>query len=186
MDAATGRSPHPFQIMNTKSFCHFCGHPLLRKPIEGRQRLFCNHCERIIYENPIPATCVIVHDGNRHLVLVKRNVPPKKGWWCLPGGFIELGEEPRAGAIRELVEETGLIAENASLIGVCATPSPQYHSVLMISYSVEKFSGLLTAGDDAAQAEWFSFSKLPPIAFDSHIFFIHQYCSGRSHGKAYS
>lgn len=158
--------------MTTKSHCPFCGHPLGHKFTEGRKRLFCDQCVQPIYENPIPATCVIVSNTNDRLVLVKRSVPPKMGHWCLPGGFIELGEDPQTGALRELAEETGLKATHASLIGVCTTPSPQYHSVLMISYSVTDFSGQLTPGDDASQARWFALSKLPVIAFDSHHYFI--------------
>lgn len=89
-----------------------------------------------------------------------------------------MGEDPRAGALRELTEETGLTADTATLIGVCTTPSPQYHSVLMISYFVKHFKGMLTPDDDASEAVWFPFTDLPPIAFDSHTFFIHQYCTG--------
>jgi ADP-ribose pyrophosphatase YjhB (NUDIX family) len=165
--------------METKSFCPFCGDALGRKFVEGRHRLFCSHCNRPIYENPIPATCVIVSDDHSHLVLVKRSVPPKEGWWCLPGGFIELGEDPEEGALRELAEETGLIAATASLIGVCTTPSPQYHSVLMVSYAVTEFHGRLRPGDDAAEAQWFPHDRLPAIAFDSHEYFIDLFFNGK-------
>lgn len=89
-----------------------------------------------------------------------------------------MGEDPQAGALRELTEETGLTANTATLIGVCVTPSPQYHSVLMIRYFVNNFNGMLIPGDDASQVGWFAFTDLPPIAFDSHTFFIHQYCTG--------
>jgi 8-oxo-dGTP diphosphatase len=158
-----------------KVFCHFCGRPLTKKCIEGRLRLYCTACNRPIYENPIPATCVIVFNAKRQLLLVKRSVEPKIGQWCLPGGFIELGEAPEAGALRELAEETGLRAPGATLLGVRTTPSPLYHSVLMVAYAVEKFSGVPVPGDDAELTRWFSPFELPAIAFDSHRYFIDLY-----------
>ena len=163
------------RISDVKVFCHFCGTALTRKYIEGRQRLYCTSCNRPIYENPIPATCVIVFSAERQLLLVKRSVEPKKGQWCLPGGFIELGEDPKTGALRELAEETGLRAPCATLLGVRTTPSPLYHSVLMVAYAVEKFSGVPAPGDDAEETRWFSLSELPAIAFDSHRYFIERY-----------
>lgn len=160
---------------DVKVFCHFCGAPLTRKYIKGRQRLFCTACSRPIYENPIPATCVIVFNGERQLLLVKRSVEPKKGQWCLPGGFIELCEAPETGALRELAEETGLRAPCATLLGVRTTPSPQYHSILMVAYTVKQFSGVPAPGDDAEEARWFSPDELPAIAFDSHRYFIDKF-----------
>ena len=105
--------------MELKSHCHFCGNLLISKFIEGRQRRYCQLCERPIYENPIPATCLVVVNGRNQILLVKRDVSPKKGQWCLPGGFIELGEAPEQGALRELAEETGLSGRDAAPISSC-------------------------------------------------------------------
>jgi ADP-ribose pyrophosphatase YjhB (NUDIX family) len=165
--------------MEQKSHCHFCGSPLISKFIEGRQRLFCQSCARPLYENPIPATCLVVANGKNQVLLVKRDVTPKKGQWCLPGGFIELGEGPEQGALRELSEETGLTGQIDRLLGVRRAPSALYHSVLMVGYLVRQFEGTPLAGDDAADVQWFSKMGLPPIAFDSHRYFLNQFWSAR-------
>ena len=151
---------------------------MTRRLIEGRERLFCRACARPIYENPIPATCMVVVNPADQVLLVKRSVEPKKGMWCLPGGFIELGEPPEAGALRELEEETGLNGTIDTLLGVCTTPSTLYGSVLMVGYLITDTHGRPVAGDDASQVLWFSIRDLPPIAFDSHRRFLDQYFSG--------
>jgi len=165
--------------MERKSHCPFCGGLLDRKAIEGRQRLFCTACSRPIYENPIPATCIVVVNADDRVLLVKRSVEPKLGHWCLPGGFIELGESPESGALRELTEETGLTGSIERLLGVCTTPSVQYHSVLMVGYSVSEYKGTEIPGDDASEVRWFPIGNLPPIAFDSHLRFLKQYLDER-------
>lgn len=117
---------------------------------------------------------MVAGTGNR-IVLVKRNIPPKIGQWCLPGGFIELGETPEQGAIRELFEETGLSGRIETLLGVRHAPSDQYHSVLMVGYRVTQFGGTLTPGDDASDVQWFQMDTLPPLAFDSHHHFVEEH-----------
>lgn len=161
--------------MERKKFCIHCAAPLIRKFTEGRSRLFCRSCQRPIYENPVPASCTVVVNTRRQVLLVKRNIPPKVGQWCLPGGFIELGESPEDGALRELAEETGLQGKIKSLLGVVTTPSAEYHSVLMVGYLVTDYSGRPEPGDDADAVEWFAYTRLPVIAFDSHRRFMRQY-----------
>ncbi len=161
--------------MERKNHCHFCGAPLCQKFVEGRERLYCNTCERPIYENPIPATCTVVINDHRRILLVRRSVEPKIGQWCLPGGFLELGETPETGALRELAEETGINGTVETMLGVRTTPSMQYHSVLMIGFSVRDYHGSAIAGDDADDVGWFSHDRLPTIAFDSHRYFIDLY-----------
>ena len=162
-------------MMRKKTFCPYCGTRLTEKICEGSPRLFCEHCDEPIYENPIPASCLVVVDNMNRVLLVKRNVEPKKGFWCLPGGFMELGESPEKAALRELEEETGLLGRIEMLLGVSSNPSAQYHTVLMVGYLIRQYTGTLIAGDDADDAVYFHYDELPEIAFESHERFIRMY-----------
>jgi ADP-ribose pyrophosphatase YjhB (NUDIX family) len=166
--------------MRKKNYCHFCGTKLTEKIFEGCLRLFCEQCNEPLYENPIPATCLVVVDNRNRVLLVKRSVEPKKGFWCLPGGFMELGETPEKSALRELKEETGLSGQINMLLGVSSNPSAQYHTVLMIGFLVKSYTGNLVAGDDADDAASFYYDELPEIAFESHSKFIRQYYAAYS------
>lgn len=163
--------------MMKKNFCPFCGKKLITKFVEGGNRLFCKSCDTPIYENPVPATAIVAVDSKKRLLLVKRSVPPKTGMWCLPGGFLELGESPEQGALRELKEETGLSGTIQSLLGVISSNSPRYNTVLLVGYLVNNYTGTLIAGDDASDASYFSPEELPKIAFSSHKDFINMYYS---------
>ncbi len=164
-----------------KKICHFCGTNLIKKKCEGRIRLFCTQCNEPIYENPTPATCIVVIDNTERLLLVKRSVEPKKGFWCLPGGFIELGEMPDKAALRELKEETGLSGKIDTLIGATSSHSNMYNNtILILCYLVKDYNGQLIAGDDAQDAAFFNYSQLPEIAFDSHEEFTRLYYAAYS------
>jgi ADP-ribose pyrophosphatase YjhB (NUDIX family) len=166
--------------MVKKRFCHTCGDRLTEKWVEGRNRPFCENCRLPIYENPVPATCLVVADNNDRVILVRRSVEPKKGFWCLPGGFIELGESPDHAALRELEEETGLEGKIERLLGVTHTPSEAYQTILMVGYLVRSFSGTPEAGDDASDIAFFTGDNLPDVAFRSHIKFLRMYYSSFS------
>lgn len=140
-------------------------------------RLYCPGCQRPIYENPVPAACVVLVDDHKRLLLVKRQAAPKQGMWCLPGGFVECGETPERAAIRELQEETGLYGRINALIGVTTSPGTFHKSILLIGYLVTCYSGSAMAGDDASEVKFFNHDKLPDIAFESHKSFIRIYYS---------
>ena len=158
--------------MPEKKRCHFCGHPLVRRHYEGRTRLFCEACHQPIYENPVPATCLVVRDDMGRILLVKRAVEPQKGGWCLPGGYIEMEEEPDASALRELNEETGITGRIERLLGVMKGHSDIYGSLLMVGYLVTAFTGRLAPGDDAEAASFFAPADMPYVVFRTHRRFI--------------
>jgi ADP-ribose pyrophosphatase YjhB (NUDIX family) len=164
--------------MREKKHCHYCGNGLSRKFVEGADRLFCEQCKEPLYENPLPASCLVVVDSADRALLVKRSVEPKKGFWCLPGGFMELGETPEQAALRELKEETGLTGQIEMLLGVSANPSGLYHTVLMVGYLVKSYTGTPVAGDDAMDVAFVDYDHLPEIAFESHLNFIRIYYAG--------
>lgn len=151
-----------------KRYCPRCGNKLEKSRLEKRERDFCPACRATSYENPLPATAVVVFNEQRELLLVRRAVEPGKGLWCLPGGFQEIDETPEQCARRELREETGIQGRVQELLGMEMSPHPWYRAVLVIGYRCEAVGGTLAAGDDAEAAAYFPLPRLPELAFQSH------------------
>lgn len=149
-------------------YCSNCGEKNIFGPIEGKNRFYCNFCKTIHYENPKPTATLICVNENK-LLLVKRAVEPAKGKWGLPGGFIELGETPNEGAIRELKEETNLAGKPIRLLGHCSHPNSLFGDVLLLGIEMRVLNwSNMQAGDDAAEAKLFSLDNLPVLAFSCH------------------
>lgn len=153
-------------------FCQFCGHRLIRKTLENRNRLFCPACQKPIYENPVPATAAVIIRKNREILLVKRKVNPQKGKWCLPGGYVEIGETPEQCCLRELKEETNLEGGIERLVGVYLSENPIYQSVLVAGFQLKNVRGQVRAGDDSEEVGYFDLDDLPLVAFRSHLALI--------------
>lgn len=106
------------------NFCSRCGEPLAYGPLENetRDRLACPLCGFIAYVNPrlVVTTIPVTTDGK--LVLIRRAIEPGYGQWAQPGGFLEIDESAHEGAVRETLEETGLIVEPTDLVGVYSRP----------------------------------------------------------------
>ncbi|RYG31401.1 MAG: NUDIX domain-containing protein, partial [Burkholderiales bacterium] len=69
-------------------------------PGEDRERRICNTCAFIDYANPRIVTGVVAHRNGR-ILLCRRAIDPRMGFWTLPAGFLELGESVEEGAKRE-------------------------------------------------------------------------------------
>jgi len=149
-------------------FCPFCAGRLEDKEVHGRVRLVCTQCREIYYQNPVPAATALVLNHQSQLLLGRRAVEPAYGQWCLPGGFIEIGETMEQASLRELKEETGLEGRIASFVGCFAQTSRQYGAVIVFGYQVEILDGKLCPGDDISELVYFAFDRMPPVAFDSH------------------
>jgi len=86
------------------SHCTFCG---TRFPDPDPWPRACRACGNKTYLNPLPVVVVLLPINNG-LVVIRRNIDPRKGTLTLPGGYIDLGETWQEGAKRELLEETGI------------------------------------------------------------------------------
>lgn len=87
-------------------FCSDCGGPIeVRIPQnDDRERFICAHCEAVHYRNPrIVAGCLVTH--GEQVLLCRRAIAPRRGYWTLPAGFLENGETVAEGALRETWEE---------------------------------------------------------------------------------
>jgi ADP-ribose pyrophosphatase YjhB (NUDIX family) len=151
-------------------FCPLCSHELEKHVLDGKTRLKCSNslCDFIYYHNPVPAAGAIVIKDSK-ILLVKRAVPPRKGWWCFPAGFMEWSENPSITAVREVEEETGLKIKLESLFEIYSGEDDPRTNALLILYVASVIDGQLKAGDDADEAIFFDFNKIPQnIAFISH------------------
>ena len=112
-------------------------------------------------QRPVPTVGVVCLKGDQ-VLLIKRGTPPRLGQWSLPGGRIEWGEAVDVAALRELKEETGVEAELTGLLDVVdgvftsrETGETTRHYV-MIDYAARWTGGEPLAGDDAADARFFT------------------------------
>ncbi len=125
------------------------------------------------YKYPHPAVttdCVIFgYDVTEGLsvLLVQRGLEPFQGRWAFPGGFMKIDEDADTGALRELLEETGLrpaaIEQFGTFTQVDRDPRER---VITIAYFALVRKAEVQGGDDAAQARWFPVREVPPLAFD--------------------
>jgi ADP-ribose pyrophosphatase YjhB (NUDIX family) len=150
-------------------YCPYCASPLSLRENEGRKRLYCTEERKYIYRNPIPAATGLILDEENRILLVLRGKEPGKDEWGLPGGFVETDESPVYAAEREVLEETGLSVSKPELVDVVYQESDFYNtSILIVGYRFFDYSGDIIAGDDAAEARFFSLDELPELAFRSH------------------
>ncbi len=112
-------------------------------------------------QRPVPTVGVVCLKGDQ-VLLIKRGTAPRLGQWSLPGGRIEWGEPVDVAALRELKEETGVDAELTGLLDVVdgvftsrETGETTRHFV-MIDYAARWTGGEPVAGDDAADARFFT------------------------------
>jgi ADP-ribose pyrophosphatase YjhB (NUDIX family) len=130
----------------------------------GMVRPICTACEHVVFFDPKVAVATLILRDDK-VLLVKRGGEPKKGFWALPAGFIEWDEAPETAARRECLEETGLTVRIDRLVDVFHTPDDGGLADIVIAYAATIVEGTLQAADDADDAQWFTRTDLPELAF---------------------
>jgi 8-oxo-dGTP diphosphatase len=112
----------------------------------------------------IPCVGAIVLDSDRRLLLVLRANPPAQGLWSIPGGRVEPGETAHDAVVRELLEETGLAGRVVREVGSVKREAPAGGTYVIRDFllAVEDVESL-HAGDDAADAAWFTRDDLAAL-----------------------
>jgi ADP-ribose pyrophosphatase YjhB (NUDIX family) len=161
-----------------RKHCSFCGGNISQRKEGGILRDYCGSCDTFFYENPLPVVSSIVV-VDRELLLVKRKYEPHIGEWCLPSGFAETGESIQGAALRELEEETGVKGKIIDFVCVDSAYSSMYGDLIFVTFEAEWIKGDLLAGDDAEEVQFFPFSKLPPLAFNSNTNAVRRYVNDK-------
>lgn len=161
--------------MSAYIYCPLCRHELSETK-EGLK--VCPACHFTHYDNPVPVVAVLV-PVESGIVLVQRGVEPFKGEWCLPCGYMNRYEHPKAAARRETEEETGLVVRMEKVLSIC-NPSPEDFPLnqLVIHYLGRMVAGELQAGDDALNVGVFTREDMPPVCFRSHRMVINEWFNG--------
>ena len=151
-------------IADEMNYCPRCAAKLVETLRFGKPRPTCPRCDWIFFHDPKVAAAVLIEQDGCFL-LVRRAVNPQKGFWTLPAGFIDAGEDPARAAQRECFEETGLNVQVTDLLDVLAGQDHTRGANIIIFYRAEIVTGELMPGDDVDRAGFFSIHDLPPLAF---------------------
>lgn len=156
----------PAWLAASLNHCSNCGTRLEHGPVPGeeRDRLSCPSCGHITYVNPrIVSTAFPITDAGE-VVLLRRGFEPGRGWWAQPGGFLEIDETPTEGAIRETLEETGLVVEPGEILGLYARLEA---AVVVLAYEARVVGGEARPSPEALEIRAFAPDAIPwsEIAF---------------------
>lgn len=145
-----------------------CAARLERREVGGRPRSACPDCGFIHWRNPGVGAAVLVRDDEGKVLLIRRAPgATRAGFWAIPAGFVDYGEEIRAAAAREMEEETGLVVEVGEAVFVASNFHDPAKLTVGVWFAGTVVGGRLQAGDDADDVGYFDLSRLPPLAFET-------------------
>lgn len=123
-------------------FCPKCASELITVEIDHQQRRKCSACSFVFWNNPVPVVAAIVeHEGK---VILTRNKGWPEKWLGIVAGFLEKGETPEEGVLREVKEELGLEGQIVSFIGHYAF---ELRNQVIFAYHIQA-EGEIRLGDE--------------------------------------
>ena len=141
------------------NFCSACGESVDYKVPEDdtRERAVCSSCDTIHYQNPKVIAGTLPTWGDQ-VLLCKRAIEPRRGYWTLPAGFLENGETAETGAARETMEEANAEVAEASLYTVFSLP---HISQVYMFFKAELIGPSYSSGSESLEVELFSEQDIP-------------------------
>lgn len=143
---------------------------------EDRERRVCRHCTFIDYQNPkIVAGAVVLK--NDKFLLCKRAIEPRKGFWTLPAGFMELGESVEEAARREAREEAEADIEIDQLLAVYSVPRIGQVQVMFRA----RLRGDFGVGPESEEVRLFDWKDIPwsELAFPTVVWALTHHAETR-------
>ena len=144
------------------------GSPSFSKKVptgDNRERRVCDDCGFVDYVNPkivVGAVCT----WEEKVLLCRRAIEPRRGYWTMPAGFMEERESVEEGAAREALEEAGADIQIGPLLGVWSVPRiSQVHMMFVARMR----SPRIVAGEESLEVRFFDWSEIPwaELAFPS-------------------
>ena len=140
-------------------FCSRCGGPIAKAvpPQDHRPRHVCAACGFVHYLDPKVA-CGTIAEQEGRFALIQRGIEPKKGSWSFPCGFMEIDETTEQAAIRETLEETGLIVEPNEIVGLYSRLEA---AIVVIAFEARIVGGEARETPEALQIQAFHPEAIP-------------------------
>ncbi len=165
------------------NFCSSCGKSVIKKIPEGdnRERHVCEHCLIIHYENPRVIAGVLPTYQDQ-ILLCRRAIEPRHGFWTLPAGFLENGESSLQGALRECEEEA-----NAQVVApefYALFDIPQINQVYVF-YRAELAAPVFNPTFESSEVVLFNEADIPwsELAFPVVELALHHFLNDRQNGE---
>lgn len=163
-------------------FCPQCGTAVEHVVPEGDNRLraVCPGCKHIEYQNPkIVAGCIA--EWGEKIVIAKRAIEPRYGFWTLPAGFMELGESAEQGAAREALEEANAQIECTQLYTTFSVP---HIGQVYLLFRARLLNETVSAGPESLDAKLVTEQEVPwgEIAFPMVAITLKHYFADRLRG----
>lgn len=165
------------------NFCSNCGHRVaLRIPAgDNRERYVCPSCSAIHYQNPKMVVGAIPEWEDR-ILLCRRAIEPRLGFWTLPAGFMENGESTAAAAARETLEEANARVEIGDLFAMLSVPHvDQVH----VFYRARLVDLDFSAGTESLEVALYAEQDIPwrELAFRTISATLRHYFADRTRGR---
>jgi 8-oxo-dGTP diphosphatase len=120
----------PIALTPSYNFCPQCGNPLQQTEFSGQLRPHCPSCSFVHWGDfSLGVGGVVWHEGK--VLLVQRAYNPGKGVWTIPGGYVDQREKIGEAIAREIMEETGIIAEPVSIIALRDRPGDKHDAYVV-------------------------------------------------------
>ncbi len=181
-DVASGRGA-PRWVLQSLNYCARCGTELVAgvPPTEQRERLACPACGFVAYVNPRLVVTTIPVTEAGEAVLLRRGIEPGYGSWAQPGGFLEVDETVSEAAIRETLEETGLLVQPGELVGLYSRLEA---AVVTLVFEAQIVGGELRETPEALEVRAFAPDAIPwdEVAFKTSYFALRDWVETRHPG----
>ncbi|MFE9684911.1 NUDIX domain-containing protein [Streptomyces sp. NPDC002701] len=160
--------------------CSSCG-AAYGEDVSGWPRT-CTSCGAVAYRNPLPVAVALqpVYDTKgAALVVITRTIAPARGGIALPGGFIDHQEDWRQAVVRELKEETGIVAASRDVRLVDALSSPDGHLLLFGALPERPATDLPPSAATDETEGWHLLRGAAELAFPLHTLAARAWFEGR-------
>lgn len=167
---------------NIMKYCSACGAPVTFKtpPGDSLPRHVCDACGTIHYSNPKIVVGALAEWGDR-ILMCRRAIEPRHGYWTLPGGFMENGETTAQSAVRETLEEARARVELGPMFSLINVP---YISQVHIVYRARLLDLDFGPGEESLEVVLMDESQIPwdAIAFRTIALSLRRYFEDRRRG----